>query len=202
MRWHRPRALRLHRSAAFLRLYRLLPHGLLGRLGRALARATRPRWAVALAIRSWTERARIPVHGQPVFAVARPDGREIWVNFAHPDNDVVQIVDVPSLRVVDELRPGRAVLHIEFTPRGEQAWVSARDDDKVVVEGINTVTRNQRPTPRNQQGGQIKKDAPIHASKVMPVDPTTGKPTRVKIKVGEDGKKARVAKSGAEITAS
>lgn len=59
MRWHRPRALRLHRSAAFLRLYRLLPHGLLGRLGRALARATRPRWAVALAIRSWTERAAI-----------------------------------------------------------------------------------------------------------------------------------------------
>ena len=51
----------------------------------------------------------------------------------------VQIVDVPSLRVVDELRPGRAVLHIEFTPRGEQAWVSARDDDKVVV--LDTATR-------------------------------------------------------------
>lgn len=94
---------------------------------------------LAVNSRSWTERARIPVHGQPVFAVARPDGREIWVNFAHPDNDVVQIVDVPSLRVVDELRPGRAVLHIEFTPRGEQAWVSARDDDKVVV--LDTATR-------------------------------------------------------------
>ena len=99
---------------------------------------------LAVDSRSWTERARIPVHGQPVFAVARPDGREIWVNFAHPDNDVVQIVDVPSLRVVDELRPGRAVLHIEFTPRGEQAWVSARDDDKVVV--LDTATRRLRLT--------------------------------------------------------
>ena len=40
---------------------------------------------------------------------------------------------MPSLAVTAELRPGKAVLHIEFTPRGEQAWVSARDDDKVVV---------------------------------------------------------------------
>ena len=35
----------------------------------------------------WQEVGRIPVHGQPVFAVARPDGRQVWVNFAHPDND-------------------------------------------------------------------------------------------------------------------
>jgi protein NirF len=83
--------------------------------------------------RTWQERARIPVHGQPVFAVARPDGREVWVNFAHPDNDVVQVIDVPSLTVAAELRPGKAVLHLEMTPRGEQAWISARDDDKVVV---------------------------------------------------------------------
>ena len=89
--------------------------------------------------RTWTEVARVAVHGQPVFAVARPDGREVWVNFAHPDNDVVQVVDVPSRAVTAELRPGRAVLHIEFTPRGEQAWVSARDDDKVVV--YDTATR-------------------------------------------------------------
>jgi protein NirF len=83
--------------------------------------------------RTWQEQARVPVHGQPVFAVARPDGREVWVNFAHPHNDVVQVVDVPSRAVAAELHPGKAVLHIEFTPRGEQAWVSARDDDKVVV---------------------------------------------------------------------
>jgi large subunit ribosomal protein L24 len=102
------------------------------------------------------------------------------------------------------LKVGDLVQVISGKDRGKQGKISKIlvDEDRVVVEGINTVTRNQRPTPRNQQGGQIKKDAPIHASKVMPVDPTTGKPTRVKVKKSDDGKKARVAKSGAEITAS
>ena len=81
----------------------------------------------------WREAARIRVHGQPVFAVAEPGGRRVWVNFALPDNDVVQVIDVDSMQVVKELRPGRAVLHLEFTPRGEQVWVSSRDDDTVVV---------------------------------------------------------------------
>ena len=82
---------------------------------------------------TWTEAGRIAVHGQPVFAVAQPGGRRVWVNFAFPDNGVVQVIDVAALRVVKELRPGRAVLHMEFTPRGEQAWVSSRDDGAVVV---------------------------------------------------------------------
>ncbi|MGW8271717.1 MAG: cytochrome D1 domain-containing protein, partial [Burkholderiales bacterium] len=69
---------------------------------------------------TWREAGRVKVHGQPVFAVAQPGGRRLWVNFAFPDNGVVQIVDVPSLEVIRELRPGRAVLHLEFTPRGEQ----------------------------------------------------------------------------------
>jgi len=81
----------------------------------------------------WKEAARIPVRGQPVFAVAQPGGRRVWVNFALPDNDRVQVIDVDTMQVVQELRPGRAVLHLEFTPRGEQVWVSSRDDDTVVV---------------------------------------------------------------------
>jgi protein NirF len=82
---------------------------------------------------TWSEAARIPVHGQPVFAVAQPGGRRVWVNFALPRNDVVQVIDVAEMKVMRELRPGRAVLHLEFTPRGEQAWISSRDDDAVVV---------------------------------------------------------------------
>ena len=82
---------------------------------------------------SWTEAARIPLRGQPVFAVAQPGGRRVWVNFALPDNDSVQVIDVDAMKVVKELRPGRAVLHLEFTPRGEQAWISSRDDDAVAV---------------------------------------------------------------------
>jgi protein NirF len=87
---------------------------------------------------AWTEAGRIPVHGQPVFAVARPDGREVWVNFAHPHNGTVQVIDVPSRRVTRTFSPGRGILHLEFTPRGEQVWLSARDDDKVLVYDTRT----------------------------------------------------------------
>ena len=83
--------------------------------------------------RSWAEVARIPVHGQPVFVMARPDGRQVWVNFAHPLNDTVQVIDAARLEVVHAFKPGRAVLHMEFTPRGEQVWISIRDEDRVDV---------------------------------------------------------------------
>jgi len=82
---------------------------------------------------TWTEAGRIAVHGQPVFAVAQPGGQRVWVNFAFPNNGVVQVIDVRAMKVVRELQPGRAVLHLEFTPRGEQAWISSRDDGAVVV---------------------------------------------------------------------
>jgi len=83
--------------------------------------------------RDWREVARVPVAGQPVFAIARPDGRQVWVNFALPDNGRVQVIDTESRQVVRTLEPGRAVLHLEFTPRGEEVWISARDDDRVTV---------------------------------------------------------------------
>lgn len=88
---------------------------------------------------NWREAGRIAVHGQPVFAVARPDGRQVWVNFAHPRNDVVQVIDLPSRKIIANLRPGKAVLHLEFTPRGEHVWVSVRDEDKVVVYDTATL---------------------------------------------------------------
>ncbi|HQP34373.1 MAG TPA: 50S ribosomal protein L24 [Polyangiaceae bacterium] len=75
------------------------------------------------------------------------------------------------------------------------------EDDKVIVEGVNVKKRHVKPNAKMPQGGTVEREAPIHACKVMPVDPTTGAPTRVRIKV-EDGKKVRVAvKSGAPITA-
>jgi len=90
---------------------------------------------------NWTEAGRIAVAGQPVFVVARPDGRQVWVNFAPPHNDTVQVIDVPSGRIVHTLKPGKAVLHMEFTPRGEQLWLSVRDDDRVDVYDTETFTR-------------------------------------------------------------
>ncbi len=66
------------------------------------------------------------------------------------------------------------------------------DKDRVVVEGINRVWKHVRPSQRNPQGGRIQKDAAIHLSNVMPLDPTTGKGARVKFEE-RDGQKHRVA---------
>ncbi|RTR04479.1 cytochrome D1 domain-containing protein [Halomonas nitroreducens] len=86
----------------------------------------------------WTLVDRIAVQGQPVFVMSRPDERQVWVNFAHPDNDVVQVIDTESREVVSTLSPGEAVLHMEFTPRGEHVWISARDSDRVRVYDTRT----------------------------------------------------------------
>ena len=82
---------------------------------------------------SWKQLATLPVHGQPVFVMARPDGRQVWINFAYPRNDTVQVLDTEKLQIVETLKPGKAVLHMEFTPRGEHVWISARDAGKVTV---------------------------------------------------------------------
>ena len=82
---------------------------------------------------TWQEVGRITVAGQPVFVIARPDGRQVWVNFAVPDYDQVQVIDTQTQTVVDTLRPGKAVLHMEFTPRGESVWISARDDNRISI---------------------------------------------------------------------
>jgi protein NirF len=82
---------------------------------------------------SWKEAGRIAVHGQPVFVVAQPGGRRVWVNFAHPLNDTVQVIDTLSLQVVHTFKPGKGVLHMEFSPRGEAVWISVRDADAVQV---------------------------------------------------------------------
>ncbi|MEJ2417496.1 MAG: cytochrome D1 domain-containing protein [Exilibacterium sp.] len=83
--------------------------------------------------RTWKLQSKIDVYGQPVFVMARPDGRQVWVNFAFPDNGKVQVIDVDTLQIAKTLAPGPAVLHMEFTPRGESVWVSVRDANKVAV---------------------------------------------------------------------
>jgi protein NirF len=87
---------------------------------------------------TWTEAGRIKVHGQPVFVMARPDGRHIWVNFSVPDNDTLQVIDTQSLKIVKTLKPGKGVLHMEFEPRGEEVWASIRDEDRLAVFDTET----------------------------------------------------------------
>ena len=87
---------------------------------------------------TWQEAGRIPVAGQPVFVMARPDGRQVWVNFSVPDYNRVQVIDTVSQRVVQTIEPGKAVLHMEVTPRGESVWISCRDDNRVQVYDTHT----------------------------------------------------------------
>ena len=101
-------------------------------------------------------------------------------------------------------------LHIK---KGDTVYVNAGNDkgktgkvlevipakDRAIVEGVNIVSKSTKPNAQHPQGGIIKQEAPIHISNLQLIDPKSGKPTRVAMKV-EDGKKVRVAKkSGEEI---
>ena len=97
------------------------------------------------------------------------------------------------------LRKGDRVIVISGDNKGKQGKVVRvlPERDMVVVEGVNLVKKHLSATPQ-RPGGILEVEAPMYASKVMPLDPETGKRTRVRSQVKE-GKKIRVAKSGAEI---
>jgi large subunit ribosomal protein L24 len=102
------------------------------------------------------------------------------------------------------LLKGDTVVVISGKDKGKTGKVQRviAEDDKVIVEGINVVKRHVKPTARNQQGGIVTKELPLFASKVMLVDPKTGKATRVRQKLDASGKPTgtRIAvKSGEEI---
>jgi large subunit ribosomal protein L24 len=65
--------------------------------------------------------------------------------------------------------------------------------EKVIVSGVNVVSKHKRPT-RNDPGGIIKKEAPIHVSKVMLICPNCERPTRIKASINESGEKYRVCR--------
>ena len=74
------------------------------------------------------------------------------------------------------------------------------EKQRAIVEGINMVTKSQKPSAKNPQGGFVKQEAPIHISNLNVLDPKTGKPTRIGRKLNADGKRVRYAKkSGEEI---
>ena len=102
--------------------------------------------------RSLAETGRTKTHGQPVFAVARPDGRHVWVNFAHPLNDTVEVIDTPSGEVIHRLKPGPGVLHMEFTPRGHEVWVSVRDAGRIDVYDTQTFEKLAEIVAENPSG--------------------------------------------------
>ena len=93
---------------------------------------------------NWKLIKHIPVHGQPVFVMARPDGRQIWVNFAFPNNDTIQVIDTETMQAINTLTPGQGALHMEFSPRGEEVWISIRDRDAVQVYNTKSMQLTHR----------------------------------------------------------
>jgi len=98
------------------------------------------------------------------------------------------------------VKKGDKVQVISGKDKGKQGVILAAfpKKNRVIVEGVNIVKKHAKPSQANPQGGIIEKEAPIHVSKVMPLDPKTGTPTRIGYKI-VDGKKVRYAKKSGEI---
>jgi protein NirF len=102
--------------------------------------------------RSLEETGRTQTYGQPVFAMARPDGRHVWVNFAHPLNDTIQVIDTLTKEVIHQFKPGPGVLHMEFTPRGHEVWLSVRDAGRVMVYDTETFEKLREIEAKSPSG--------------------------------------------------
>lgn len=100
-----------------------------------------------------------------------------------------------------KVRKGDLVEVIAGKDKGKQGKILRVivDKSRVLVEGINRVKRHTKPSQKNPQGGILEKEAPIHVSNVLPVDPKTGKGGRVKIAVKGEKKSRVFKKSGTEL---
>ena len=86
--------------------------------------------------------------------------------------------------------------------RGQQGKVLSVDaaKNRAIVEGVNICKKATKPNAQNPQGGLVEQEAPIHVSNLLPIDPKSGKPTRIGRKTGSNGQLVRYAKkSGEEI---
>jgi large subunit ribosomal protein L24 len=100
------------------------------------------------------------------------------------------------------IRRGDRVKVIRGNHRGQEGTVLRvdREKNRVVVEGVNLRKRHRKPSAQDPEGGIISFEAPIHASNVMLIDPSTGEPSRVRLQQNADGTKDRVSiKSGRPI---
>ena len=99
-----------------------------------------------------------------------------------------------------KIKKGDRVVVLSGKDKGKQGEVtkSMPKDGKVIVAGVNVITRHRKPSQVNPQGGLERAEAPLHVSKVAIQDPKTGKPTRVRFEV-RDGKKVRVASRSGEL---
>jgi len=99
------------------------------------------------------------------------------------------------------IKSGDTVQVIAGVSKGETGKVLRvfPEKNRAVVEGVNVVTKHQKPSASNPQGGLLKEEAPIHISNLMVVDPKSGEPTRIGRRVNADGKIERYAKKSGEV---
>ncbi len=100
-----------------------------------------------------------------------------------------------------KLRTGDTVQVIAGKDIGTKAKIAKvfPSENRIIVEGVATAKRHQRPTGQTMQGGIIDKDMPIHASNVMIVCPDCG-PTKIGYRIDDDGQKLRICrKCGGEL---
>ena len=100
-----------------------------------------------------------------------------------------------------KIKKGDTVVILSGKDKGKTGEVtqSLPKDGKVVVAGVNVITRHRKPSQTNPQGGLERKEAPMHVSKVAIADPKSGKATRVRFETNKDGKKVRVAVKSGEL---
>jgi large subunit ribosomal protein L24 len=98
------------------------------------------------------------------------------------------------------IRKGDTVYVITGEYKGQQGRVLEviTNQDKAIVEGVNMVAKHTKPNAQYPQGGIIKKEAPIHISNLLPLDPSSGEPTRVGRKIDDKGRLIRYAKKSGE----
>ncbi|MFM1877638.1 MAG: hypothetical protein RLZZ241_504 [Bacteroidota bacterium] len=99
-----------------------------------------------------------------------------------------------------KIKQGDTVRVITGDHKGSEGKVVRilKDKNRAIVEGVNTVSKHEKPSAKNPQGGIVEKEAPIHVSNLSLIDPKSGNATRVSYEV-RDGKKVRVAKKSNEV---
>jgi len=99
-----------------------------------------------------------------------------------------------------KIKKGDKVVVITGRDKGKSGEVLRvlREEDRVLVQGVNMMKRHTRPAA-GQPGGIIEKEAAIHISNVAHLDPKSNEPTRVGYKILEDGRKVRFAKRSGEV---
>ncbi|WP_129598556.1 50S ribosomal protein L24 [Anaerophilus nitritogenes] len=99
------------------------------------------------------------------------------------------------------IKKGDTVVVISGKDKGKKGKVlqAVPKKNRIIVEGVNMLTKHQKPNAKVQQGGIIHQEGPIHASNVMIWDAKAKAPTRVGYKILQDGKKVRVSKKTGEV---